>query len=432
MVSSIGLHHNARSRLAIRGSSIVALSLGLAASTVGVNFAGTYVVSAALIAVALIVAVGQHGISSIIRQWNPADKFAIAFLSWTVFSETYNSIELHHAPNFGTITLWILTYLASWAARLSIIDRHSLARFCILFSVPAVPVAAIAVAQMLKLPGVNELLIQFAMSAGLEQRLSISREIRATSLIGHQIGLGAYLCAVLALLGAFVIIARNLHLRIGKAAALWITSFVGQLAAVTFATTVTSIAIAISIASKIRIRPWLIATILVSALIGWGVFGSYISKRYYEQTNSASEAAQTYRWLPETIGFRVSKWTAETIPASMHRPLTGWGYGVYEAATNNWPIVPNELVWMSPESEWFRSLVCAGFPALFLEIALLISSYRTTFRPGPYRDHLYPIKTLFICIVTASFIHNHFSAPGANIAFWSIIGACWGSMRKSP
>jgi len=371
-------------------------------------------------------AIMQYGISKLVQSRTRADAFAIAFILCICTTEVYNSIELHHPVNAGSIALWILAYLSSWPARLATQRSDGFESFAISFSLPAVAVSLIAVAQMMRVDGVNELLLKFVNTSGLEQRLTISRDIRATSLIGHQIGLGAYLCSILALLGSALILRHQRMARKRIASIIWLTSFVGQLATVTFATTGIALAVAAATALKLRIRMPIIAGAVLAAAVGWAIFGSFISQRFAEQTSGVGKGNVTYAILPETIGFRLDKWVTETIPAAMQRPLTGWGYGVYESSDNRWPVTPNGLKWMSPESEWFRTLISAGIPALALQLMMITSIYATTFVGSSSAAYRSPLKVFFIGLICASIIHNHLTGPGTVVSLWALLGAIWG------
>ncbi|MDY1034249.1 hypothetical protein [Stenotrophomonas sp. CFBP8980] len=426
-VSNVRAHGKAT--LALPVGSTVALCLGIGGATIGVNVAGTYAVTAIFVCIAIALTLARHGISAVIRNWRRIDFLAVAFLGWITLIEMYNAATLRHTPNMGSIALWALAYLSSWPARLTVADERGFIRFAMFFCIPSVLVAAIAIAQMLRLPGVNELMLQVVRTSGLEQRLAISREIRATSLIGHQIGLGAYLCAVLALLGGALILGRQQRVKTIRTAAMWVTAFVGQLATVTFATTALSLAIGLAIAAKVRVRLWMVTTALVGIALGWQVFGAFIAQRVDQQAAGSFDSVSQYAWLPETLGFRVSKWITETIPAAMHRPMSGWGYGVYESAENGWPVSPSELSWMSPESEWLRTLISAGAPGLLLEVLLLLAMLGSVSAKGPSSAHLFPLKVFIAGLLIACFIHSHLTGPGVIVALWAIVGAAWGSQR---
>ena len=100
---------------------------------------------------------------------------------------------------------------------------------------PAIPVSFLAVVQTLSIGGFPTWILSIASSEGGQSRLDNGSLIRATSLIGHWTGLGAYLCGIIAAALCLRILERKSGGTYSHVAPLSITlAFVGTICTLTF------------------------------------------------------------------------------------------------------------------------------------------------------------------------------------------------------
>lgn len=414
----------------------VGLLLGAAAGAIGIKLPVLYGLSTLLVAAAGLVAltlVRGPGVSKL--RITRFDLFFLLFLVASGAMETYNAYDLGHAPNYGTILNIMLGYIATWPARACVRSEADFIHFAKWFALPAVFVSLLAVAQLLRLPGVNELIVASVDATGLVRRLEIGRDIRATSTIGHWTGLGSYLSCIVALTCVELIYRRREGLGILRPMGVLAVLLLGQLATLTFASiALTGLVVAVAYL-RFGAKLSVILAAALALLVGWQVFGQAITERLEQQARAEWASEQVVEWLPETLNFRLNIWLSETLPSARERPVTGWGYGVYNAIEDGWAKRPALLVWISPESEWLRTLISAGPILLVMQVALLVGAAviigraRRTPTLGPA---MLPIIPLFYGLLVLSFIHNHFSGVGAPMVFWPMIGALLGVMRKEP
>lgn len=351
------------------------------------------------------------------------DILFVTYLALKFVVEVYNSTNLEIA--FAGTTWFDLAfgYFALLAARIVIRSPEGFWRFLLWFSIPASFVAIIAVLQIINIFDLNRILSNYVHSEGLETRLDKGWATRATSTIGHWTALGGYLCAITALVGCRMI--RNSSLKISNTREYLMLAILllGQFATLTFATIAVAVAISLFIFLRIGVR---IQTLIVLAFcVGftWIALGSLVTSRVNQQANEAKIAAQGYSWLPESVGFRLNVWFNESIPAALERPLTGWGIAAYRYIGTG--RASDRLIWISPESEWIRTVVSSGFIILALEMALVWVVWRTIASVNrATRDHaVEPILIFYIGLILASFIHSHLSNRGVPLALWSTVGA---------
>ena len=123
--------------------------------------------------------------------------------------------------------------------------------------------------------------------------------------------------------------------------------------------------------------------------------------------------------MPNTIAYRWKIWTQQTIPTLEERSWTGWGSSVY---TGSWR--PRQLVWGSPESQWFGAAVTAGvIVACLLGLTLLVALryvLNGAFKaPGRWK---LPIAALLISALVASLTVPAFTNRGLPVGLWVLFG----------
>lgn len=412
--------------------------LGLAAALVGVQidalgpFQG---LSIALVIAAGVVAVDwRDRVRFTAVRITGLDQAFIAFFILSSAIEALNADALEHRPFYGVTITILLGYAASWPARMVIKDADSLVPFLRGITVPSLLVSALAIGQLLNLTGVNEFLLAFTNSTGLENRLNDGWDIRGTSTIGHWTALGGYLaCIVAACCIDLMLSRRGGRLQRWPIIVLGV-ALAGQLTTLTFATIALTVVILFVTLLRLRIRPSLVFVAIVVGVGGWLVLGQGIADRIADQSGESAYAIGEYSWLPQTIGYRVNVWVTETIPAIVERPWTGWGAEVYSAGVKGWPITPGSLLWSSPESEWMRTLISYGWPVLVLEAVVILTAIAAVVRTRADLtwDAVLPMLALIIGLIVIASIHSHFSNPGVPLILWPLVFALLACRSHAP
>ncbi|MCZ4278360.1 O-antigen ligase family protein [Rhodococcoides yunnanense] len=400
----------------------VSFILGLSAALVAVRspVLGSYIYpSGALVMLATGVALISTSNKQLLHlRITSIDILTVALIGVRILAEMLNWIYLDIVFASSAIGDFVLGYVALVLVRLMVQskeDFHTLIRW---LTVPAIAVAVIAVLQVINTPGLNDLLIQHVNSGGLAARLEKGWDIRATSTIGHWTALGGYLLVVIA--ARCVMIVNGTRKRWDWLVILLL--FLGQLSTLTFATIFASVAVLVG--TLVLIRASLIWVVgVIGASIGiWYTVGSLIADRIDKQSEGSAALGGSYSWLPESLGFRLVVWMNETIPAILERPISGWG--IYAYQNRGTGKASEHLRWISPESEWMRTAVSSGLPALVLQFILLLCVYLLIRRVGMSEGLIRtgPIQVAFVGLVIISTIHSHFANRGVPLILWPIVG----------
>ena len=293
---------------------------------------------------------------------------------------------------------------------------------------PAFGVALIAVLQLFDIGQITSLLAEHTRSGGLNGRLERGwSEIRATSTIGHWTALGGYLVCMTAVTCALLLSdgensggIRTVRLR----TVILATLLMGTLATLTFAP-IAAVCVLIGL-TLYRLRGsagFMVGLVAAPSAVLLVLIAPQLLTRFNKQVSNEGRLVSEYSWLPESVAFRVDIWVREAIPAANHRLLTGWGSDVY--ARIGQEAAPLELRWMSPESEWVRTLVSGGAFLLALQVCLIGVAVVWTVRASRQSELNWctPITWALIALVCMSVIHSHFTNRGVPLAMWPIVAA---------
>lgn len=411
--------------------SVVGLLLGLAAAGIGVRLGwfaqGLPLLSWGLVAIALVAALFGAGWKRLGEtRLGAIDIAFIAYAGIRLSLELVNAAELRHAVSPQVFVDLLVEYVAFFSARLVVRSPEDLSRFVRSLALPVLVVAPLAIAQILRVPGVGEWIVQNTAAAGFERRFTLGYEIRGTATLGHHTQLGGYLVALVAAICTDLLISRRLRRPVLLPALLLGFAVIAQITTLTFATVgATGVVIVVTLIAM-GLRPAPILLLAGAGAVGWSLFGASFEQRI---ENQSVQRSQEFSWLPETIAYRMGIWINETWPAIIERPLLGWGYDVYASYEKGWPVRPASLVWGSPESEYFRVLITGGFVSLAFEITLILAVLVGLVRVSrQYRSEKYvlPVLTALVALLVISGIHNHFSSYGAPLVLWPLVGAVLG------
>ncbi|MBN0974524.1 O-antigen ligase family protein [Gordonia sp. BP-119] len=290
---------------------------------------------------------------------------------------------------------------------------------------PAFVVAFIAVLQLLDIGQITAVLAEHTRSGGLNGRLERGwSEIRATSTIGHWTALGGYLVCMTAVTCA-LLLSDDGGVRTARVRTLILaTLLMGALATLTFAPIVVVCAIIGFTLYRLRDRAgFMIGAIAAPSVVLLVLIAPQLIARFDKQVSNDGRLVSEYSWLPESIAFRVDVWVREALPAANQRLLTGWGSDVYGRIGQEG--APPELHWMSPESEWVRTLVSGGAILLLIQLCLIAVAVRWTMRASRLSELNWcaPVTWALIGLVCMSIVHSHFTNRGVPLAIWPVVAA---------
>lgn len=407
-------------------ADVVGLLLGMAAATVALRLPGAYwwanpSAIFVMMAVGYVFLRGPRQITS--TQVCAVDYLMVAFASLSLATDVIDSLTLRVQMPVSAMADTVVITAAYFVARVSIRTEDGLRRLLLWMMVPGVAVALLAVAQIVDPDGIGMLVAEHTVSGGLNTRIENGWDIRATSTIGHWTALGGYLVCQVAINCALLILAASRGSRYQPVYLLTLVVFImGAFATLTFAPIIVCLVVAAAAMFIVRKSLNLSTLIMCAPALALLAFLlPQILQRTEKQLGSGERLTSAFPWLPESVAFRAEIWTNETVPAALHRPWTGWGSNVYGRL--NTGTVPSELLWGSPESEWFRTLVSGGILLLACQIALLVGAvYWLSRGSAATNGWTTPILWAFIGIVIISFVHSHFANRGVPLALWPMVG----------
>ncbi|MFD1810854.1 hypothetical protein [Rhodococcus gannanensis] len=382
-----------------------------------------------LVGAALVLALMQcaRGTMSALRI-TVLDVVVVVYVLASVLVEYTNSSDLGFAFDpVSAITplFYVVGYLA---ARLIIASRPDARTFLVAFALPAFPAGVLSVLQ-LGSPAFSLLVLRIAPGPALSERIVDGRLIRATGFVGHWTGLGFYFCTALAAACAALLLSprgeRRITLPVGAAL---IGSVFGALSSLTLSVLATVTLIALVTLAVFGIRLGRVLALGAVALVCYLQFGDYLDERFSQQTAYRPEYLPG--WVPNTIAYRWKIWTQQTIPAIEERMWTGWGTNLY---TGSWR--PRQLVWGSPESQWFGTAVASGVVvAVLLGLVLICAlGYLLVGVRSAEGSWKAPLAALLIAALIASLTVPAFSNRGLPIGLWVVFGvvlAVWEVSRR--
>lgn len=434
LTAASSLPESTRPPVPTRSAALVGLALGLAAALVGVRIGalgGGPVLSMMLLAVAALIALLSVGAGGMLRtRIGALDAAFLLYIVVRTAAEAWNASELQHSAYAGITLDPAMYYLAFLAARWVTESDENLIGLLRGLTAPVFFVAPLAIAQVLRVPGVGEFILANVSAGGFERRFGLNYELRGTATIGHHTAMGGYLLVLAAIACTDLLLTRSRGRWSSYPLVVLGLAILGQVTTLTFATIGATAVVILLTLLKLGIRPGILVASFVAMALAWGVFGSSVESRVEDQTIRKSDE---FGWLPSTVAFRMEVWINETIPAIAHRPFTGWGSDVYSAAEKDWPITPSELVWISPESEYLRTLIAGGWVSLiaeaFLLLVVLVALIRASRRLSG--GIAVPAITVFAVLLIISTMHSHLSNPGVPYLLWPLIGAILGARIES-
>ncbi|KWX60298.1 O-antigen ligase [Mycobacterium sp. NAZ190054] len=380
-------------------------------------------------AVAFLVAVAGGGAKQLSTyRLTTLDVLFVLSIVVSVTVEAITGPELNYSPDLIRAAGDIF-YLAGYAAaRLVVHSRDDLAVFLKGFVVPMFPNALVAVLQVLSVGPVTQFVLGVTSAEGLERRAISGGLIRGSAFVGHWTGLGFYLSGSL----AAVMVLWALHhtgTRVTSRRFLVIAMLAGLAGALSTLTISVIISAALIVLVGLNITGIRFGTMLgaITAMaVLTIVFLEPLQARWESQYGNSALRAEGFlgELVPSTILYRIQIWTTETLPAISERPWLGWGLGVYQL-NDPGRIYPWSIEWLSPESQWFATLMSGGivvsapfFALLAATLVLLLRGVR-----GELSDLVRPVTTLYVLAVIAAFTAPVFTVRGLAPVLWPLIGA---------
>ncbi|WP_165067520.1 O-antigen ligase family protein [Marisediminicola senii] len=349
-------------------------------------------------------------------------------------AELINARELRFAPDILNVISPLFYYMGYIAARISVRSYDQAVYFLRQFVWPILIATPLALGQSLGNPGITQLVLAVAPGAGATRRLENDGLTRATGLVGHWTGFGAYAVCVVAAAVALLIISKHLGLRRPRLALVTLlAAAMCVISTLTLSVAVAALAIVLCCWRSAGLgRQLLIAAGVLSATASV-VFGSLIQARVDQQfTDRVSRISWLPDWVPDTLNYRARIWTEQTIPMVQDRPLTGWGTNLYEGVylgLEGQRVYPTQLLWHSPESQWLGSAMTFGLFGLCAQVVLLLAIAHLLISAHRERDSMLiarPILMLFVMSILVATTVPVFTNRGFPMAFWPLLGVLTG------
>jgi hypothetical protein len=290
------------------------------------------------------------------------------------------------------------------------------------------PLSALAVLQAFRVSAATDLVLSITDSQGAESRLDRGAFPRATGLVGHWTGFGAWLCVMTAVLLVVLWLGQNGRAARRLVGASVLACGIGIIATLTLAPLLIYLLLLAHSALRFRVSPSAVLTgAIASGVVTWATWGLLSVRLEQQFGNNPGGFAQSTGLLPESFVYRTHIWATETIPAFLSRPMTGWGLDVYGDRAG-WVEVPRQLVWSSPESQWLRAAMVGGLVGLALLVLLLGAAWGAlAARPRTVA----PLRLLLLVVLVGSITVPMITNAGFPGAFWAAAGAIAAMPRKA-
>lgn len=364
----------------------------------------------------------------------PLDLTIILYTTVTLIVELLNSAELGYRPDPVNVASALFYFVAYVSARAVSTDLQSVRAFLRAFIWPIFIITPIAVGQSLGIPLITRFVLTFAPGEGALNRLESGGLTRATGFVGHWTGFGGYLIVIVAMIVAILAIDKQLQRRRSRAALLALV-FAGLclVTTLTFSVIISALLVVIACWRHAGLGAALAVILVTVSGIAAAVFGTLISSRLDQQF-----AERVWRlpwvpdWVPDTIHYRLRIWADQTIPMIFERPVTGWGTGLYESVGRGFEpgrTYPNDLIWHSPESQWFGTAMTFGIAGLVAQLVMLAAVAVLLIRANrSHGAHLVarPALILFVAALITAVTVPIFTNRGFPVAWWPLVGVVAG------
>lgn len=386
---------------------LVGLLLGLSVGTVGLKAGlGPIKTSSIFAIMAILLAIAFSGRTAILT-YRPSkvELASAAFIVVAIVCELINAIQLNHPPRFDVPIQWLSYTVAFTGARLVIgndEDRLQLLQGFLFFA----PIfASIGLLQALNMTPVVQVVLDLTQSTSAMGRFERDEFTRATGLVGHWTGFGAYLLAMTAALLSENILRRRNGVREGSTFALRLALLgLGIIGTVTLSVILAYFFVVVIYLWKLRKIGTFGGLIVLAAGVASSALSDLLQRRLDDQFGyNPGALAEMNGILPETLAYRLTIWTTQTIPAILERPLSGWGQGLY-IEFGRWLDFPSYLTWRSAESQWLLTMVTSGtaVTALLLVVVYHISS--------AFRAQKGALRSILVAFIVACFLVS-FTVP---------------------
>jgi hypothetical protein len=220
----------------------------------------------------------------------------------------------------------------------------------------SLPVSVLALMQVLRVPGVEELLVTLT-GQDFSDRRSWA-VFRANGPFPHWTMLAGYLFALVLIASALLLSAVGGRRRRIALVAL-ASSSLALVATVTLAPILGALAGAIALAFWYRRSGRVLAWTALACVVLLVLFQPLLSRRADDQFRAQASSSGDYSLVPQTVASRIGFWTDQYLPALEGRWLTGYG-----------PQIPPEITWKYTESVYITMLLRGGLPLLLVYLAL--------------------------------------------------------------
>ena len=351
-------------------------------------------------------------------RWRALDWFLLAYV---VAAAGIGAYSLHHdgvglsnsvvGTLFGPLQ-FLLLYRAIAVSLPLRVQRNTALRLLLLGSVP---VSMIALAQQLRIAGINTFVSNITGSTVFNSYGYFFA--RATGPFDHWTPLAGYLLVIL-LLGISLLL-HGVDGVLSRRAMLLILGLdaLGLLLSAELSAMVALVLTGLVLGLWSGRLQFLLRWGLLVGLLLAASFGSYLQARLSTEFYSSAGSGRS-ALVPQTLQFRFTIWTQQYFPAIRAHLLYGYG-----------PVFPRSIVWQYTESQYVTFLMWGGIPLLLFFLAAmwaLFARARTMARPAGDDPSRWAVARAVALLVVATYlidsIYPYLTSAGLPQALWVLVG----------
>lgn len=385
------------------------------------GFAPGFPVSHVRLSEAVIGLVGVTLIASVRRSeavpWETLDWALLGYgLVWAAFA-VIAARQLHEhltITDWGTAIGQLQFLLIYRAVRCAVRSTHERRLALSALMIASLPVAALAILQEVRAPGVQALInhLTGGLTAGTAPT-GAGTVARVTGPFVNWAALAGYLLPIVLVVVALALSKADLR------RARWFGA-VGIASAVAMVLTLEQSAIACALVGVFVLlrrydRTGRATRIYLVCVLGVIAVASPVLVGRFSHELASTPGTGRISWVPQTLSFRWSIWTKQYFPAIGARPLTGYGMQY-----------PNTISWTAPESQYVSFLMEGGAVMLIAFSILAWAMLRRTWDAARGADALdqalgYALTIGVVSMLVMSLMWPFLSNGGMPQVLWALI-----------
>ena len=352
-------------------------------------------------------------------RWRTLDWFLLAYVvvaaGGGAYSLTTDGVALSGGI-IGTLLGPLQFLLLYRAIAVSLPRRRQRNTALRLFLLGSIPVSLIALAQQLRVSGINAFVSNITGST-VFNGYSYGLFARATGPFDHWTPLAGYLLVIILL--TISLLLHNVEGVLSRRALLFLLGMdaLGLLLSAELSAMVALVITGVALGLWSGRLQFLLRWGLLVVLLLAGSFGSYLQKRLSTEFYSSAGSGRS-ALVPQTLQFRWNIWTQQYVPAIRAHLLFGYG-----------PVLPNSIVWQYTESQYVTFLMWGGIPLLIAFIAMmwaLFARARKMARAVGDDTARWAMARAVALLVVATYVidsvYPYMTSAGLPQALWVLVG----------